>query len=129
MCCIRHIILDFHEIQGFVYRIRYMNFAEAGESIRSARRKAGTTQAELAKSLGMSRATISRIENGVIEELGVRKLAQLCDRLGLEITVRPRQAVPTLHEAYARNKAERDAAFRETDAALAKLKATPRADD
>jgi transcriptional regulator with XRE-family HTH domain len=106
-----------------------MNFTEAGALIRNARRKAGMTQAELAKPLGMDRATISRIENGVIEELGVRKLAQLCDRLGLEVTVRRRQAIGTLHDAYARNKAEREAAFRETDAALARLKAKPETND
>lgn len=106
-----------------------MNFAEAGDLIRSARRKTGMTQADLAARLGMSRATISRIENGVIEELGVRKLAQLCDKLGLEITVHTRRTAPTLHETYARNKAEREAAFRETDAVLAKLKTTRRTDD
>jgi len=94
--------------------------------IREARRKAGLTQAELAKSLGMSRATISQLETGVIVELGVRKLGQICDRLGLEVAVQPRRAQLTLSEAYARNRAEREQAFKETDAALAKMKVTDR---
>lgn len=83
------------------------------------------TQAELASGLHMSRATISKIENGVIEELGVRKLSRLCDRLGLDISVHPRRAL-TLHETYEKNRRERRDAFRETDAALAKLKPTAR---
>lgn len=98
-----------------------MNLLEAGTLIRDARRQAGITQAALSQRLGMSRATLSQLENGVIGELGVRKLASICDRLGLEVVVRPRQTRLTLHEAYARNREERQAAFRETDATLAKL--------
>lgn len=97
-----------------------MNFALTGQIIRAAREKSDLTQADLARRLGMSRATISRLENGTIEELGVRKLALLCDRLGLEIGVRPRQA-PTLHEAYEQNRRERREAFRETDEVLKNL--------
>lgn len=97
-----------------------MNFAETGIVIRDARKQAGLTQAELAGRLGMSRATISQLENGVIGDLGIRKLAQIGDRLGLAITIQPRRAL-TLHEAYARNREERQAAWRETDAMLAQL--------
>lgn len=103
-----------------LYHIRYMNFTEAGSLIRAARRKAGLTQANLAKRLHMSRATISQLENGVIEELGVRKLAQICDRLGLEVSIRERRSL-TLHEAYARNRDERQSAFEETDRIIANL--------
>lgn len=98
-----------------------MNFAVAGQLIRDAREKSDLTQAELARRLGMSRATISRLENGTIEELGVRKLALLCDRLGLEIVVRPRRP-PILHEAYEQNRRERRDALRETDEVLKNLK-------
>lgn len=68
----------------------------------------------------MSRATISRLENGVIEELGVRKLVTLCDRLGLEISVRERRPL-TLHEAYEQNRRERREAAQQTSEILAKL--------
>lgn len=107
-----------------MYRIQYMNFAETGLVIRTARKHAGLTQAELARRLGMSRATLSQLENGVIGDLGIRKLAQIGDRLGLEIAVQPRRPL-TLHEAYARNRAERQAAFRETDTILAQLSPGP----
>jgi transcriptional regulator with XRE-family HTH domain len=103
-----------------------MNFSEIGTLIRDARRKAGMTQDALAKRLRMSRSTISQLENGVIAELGVRKLAQVCDRLGLEVIVRPRNPRLTLHEAYTRNRQERQTAFKETDATLAKLTPTSR---
>lgn len=101
-----------------------MNFAAAGTLIRDSRRRAGLTQAVLAERLGMSRATLSQLENGVIQELGVRRLSQVCDRLGLEVVVRPRRPL-TLHEAYARNREERQAAFGETDRILAQLKPEP----
>jgi transcriptional regulator with XRE-family HTH domain len=98
-----------------------MNFEETGALIRTARRQAKITQAELANRLGMSRATISQLETGVISELGVRKLSQICDRLGLEVAIQRRLAPLTLQEAYAENRQERQAAFKETDATLAKL--------
>ena len=104
-----------------MHRIRYMNFAETGALIREARQKTKVTQGELARRLGMSRATISKIENGTIEEIGIRKFAQLCDRLGLEISVGLRRP-PTLNEAYEQNRRERQEAFRQTDATLAKMK-------
>jgi transcriptional regulator with XRE-family HTH domain len=103
------------------YRIRYMNLIETGAQIREAREKAGLTQAQVARRLGMSRATISKVENGIIEELGVRKLARVSDLLGLEITIQPRR-VMTLHDAYQRNRKDRREAFRQTDATLANLK-------
>lgn len=97
-----------------------MDWLALGELIREARRKAGLTQAALAKTLGMSRATISRLENGVIEELGVRKLVHLCDRLGLELSVRERRPL-TLHESYEKNRRERREAAQQTSDILAKL--------
>ena len=97
-----------------------MDFAQTGLLIREARKQAGLTQAALAGRLGMSRATISQLENGVIGDLGIRKLALIADRLGLEVALRPRRPL-TLHEAYARNREERQTAFRETDTILAKL--------
>ena len=103
-----------------MYHIRYMDLSAIGSTIRHARKQAKLTQAELAKRLGMSRATLSQLENGVIGDLGIRKLAQITDRLGLEIFVQPRRPL-TLHEAYARNRAERQAAFQETDKIIANL--------
>lgn len=97
-----------------------MNFLETGILVRSARVKAELTQADLARTLGMSRATLSQVENGVIKELGVRKLARLLDRLGLEIVVRPRGSLD-LPEAPEKNRMPSTEAFQEIDVALENL--------
>ncbi len=75
-----------------------MNWEVLGESVRRARKEAKRTQGELARSLGMSRATISAIENGTIGEIGARKLDGLCQALGLELSVGPKKGRPTLRE-------------------------------
>ncbi|MFN0303314.1 MAG: helix-turn-helix transcriptional regulator [Burkholderiales bacterium] len=69
-----------------------------GEKIRCARKGAALSQAEIARRLGMSRATISAIENGTVAEIGIRKVMALCAVLGLEIEVAARRARPTLNE-------------------------------
>ena len=76
-----------------------------GTAIATARRVAKQSQAELARSLGMSRATISGIENGTVQEIGVRKLIALCASIGLELTVRPKGRRPTLQELRAEQRA------------------------
>jgi transcriptional regulator with XRE-family HTH domain len=78
-----------------------------GTTIREARRTAGLTQADLAASLGMSRATISAIENGTIQEIGVRKLAALCAAIGLDVHVGPQRTRPTLNELRAEQRANK----------------------
>jgi HTH-type transcriptional regulator/antitoxin HipB len=78
-----------------------MHIKTIGSTIREARRTARRTQAELAASLGMSGATISAIENGTIQEIGVRRLAALCAAVGLDIHVGPQRRRPTLQELRA----------------------------
>lgn len=75
-----------------------MILSEVGKSLRTARKTRGLSQAELARSLGMSRATISAIENGTVREIGVRKLMALSTALGLELSVAARRGRPTLQE-------------------------------
>jgi transcriptional regulator with XRE-family HTH domain len=79
--------------------------ATIGAAIATARRSAKQSQAELARSLGMSRATISGIENGTVQEIGVRKLMALCASIGLELTVRPKGRRPTLQDLRAEQRA------------------------
>lgn len=71
---------------------------EIGKNIRQARKSRKITQAEMAKALGMSRTTIGQIENGTVQEIGVRKLIRMLEFLGLEIRVRPAGRPPTLEE-------------------------------
>ena len=69
-----------------------------GKQIRKARKYRKVSQAELAKALGMSRTTIGQIENGTVQEIGVRKLIRVLEFLGLELRVRPAGRPPTLEE-------------------------------
>ncbi|MBN1849869.1 MAG: helix-turn-helix transcriptional regulator [Deltaproteobacteria bacterium] len=71
---------------------------QIGEQIRQARKARRLTQAEVAKALGMSRTTIGQIENGTIQEIGVRKLIRVLEYLGLELRIRTAGRPPTLEE-------------------------------
>jgi HTH-type transcriptional regulator/antitoxin HipB len=75
-----------------------MDLPQIGQTLREARKSQGRTQAELAAPLGMSRATVSAIENGTVGEIGVRKLMALCASLGLVLSVTPRDQRPTFLE-------------------------------
>jgi len=69
-----------------------------GKKIKQARKSRKISQAGLAKALGMSRTTIGQIENGIVLEIGVRKLIRILGYLGLELRVRPAGRPPTLEE-------------------------------
>jgi len=75
-----------------------MQLTDLGPIVKDARKRANLSQAELATPLGMSRATISAIESGRCEEIGYSKLVALLQRLGLEFTVVPRTARPTIDD-------------------------------
>lgn len=78
-----------------------MNLNEIGVLLKEARLHSRRSQAELAGVLGMSRATVSAIESGRCDEVGVRKLAALLDLVGLELTVSQRRGRPTLDDIRA----------------------------
>lgn len=71
---------------------------DIGKQIRTARKKHRISQEKLAESLGMSRTTIGQIENGTVQEIGVRKLIRILEFLGLELRVRHAGQPPTLDE-------------------------------
>ena len=94
--------------RGIVSDISRMNFSDIGKLVSKARRDRHYTQDQLADMAGVSRSTISAIENGSFDELGVRKIVRVCGVLHLEISVGP----VTLNEDYA---AEETAAANEAD--------------
>lgn len=71
---------------------------EIGDKIRGERKRRKITQSQLAKDLGMSRTTISQIEAGIVQDIGVRKLIRVLEYLSLELRVRPAGMPPTLDE-------------------------------
>jgi len=71
---------------------------DIGENIRRERKRRKLTQASLAEAVGMSRTTIGQIENGSVQDIGVRKIIRILEVLDLELRVRPAGLPPTLEE-------------------------------
>lgn len=75
-----------------------MDLDEMGQLICKARKSRKLSQEELAAQLGMSRATISGIENGTVPEIGIRKILSICAMLGLELLAQEKTRRPTLQQ-------------------------------
>jgi len=71
---------------------------EIGKKIRAERKLRKISQEKMAKDLEMSRTTISQIESGTVQEIGVRKLIRMLEYLDLELRLRPAGVPPTLDE-------------------------------
>jgi transcriptional regulator with XRE-family HTH domain len=84
-----------------------MMLQDIGSAIGAARKRQRRTQGELAAELGMSRATISAIENGTVGEIGIRKVIALCDALGLTLAVVASEQRPTLQQLREERRARR----------------------
>jgi HTH-type transcriptional regulator/antitoxin HipB len=70
---------------------------QLGELIKALRKANKMTQQALAQQYGMSRATISGIENNTISEIGLRKVEAILNGFGYELIAVPRQSRrPTL---------------------------------
>lgn len=67
--------------------------ADLGHRIREARVAQKLTQAQLAKSAAISRTTLSQLENGVVSDLGVRKVDAILEHLGLSLSIEARRSV------------------------------------
>jgi len=60
---------------------------ELGGEIRKARQARGLTQAQLAREAGLSRETLNLLENGLVRDLGIRKILVVLNHLGLAVTL------------------------------------------
>ncbi|MEN3367415.1 MAG: HTH-type transcriptional regulator / antitoxin HipB [Burkholderiales bacterium] len=73
-----------------------MDLIELGVKIKETRLEKAIQQEELCAHVGISRSTLSRLENGRLPELGIRKIIAVCERLDLELTLQPAHKRPTL---------------------------------
>lgn len=80
-----------------------MNMIELGQAILLRRKQLSLSQAQLAAANGMSRATISALENGRLAELGIRKVLAICATLGLAVELTEVSTRPTLRELIKEN--------------------------
>jgi transcriptional regulator with XRE-family HTH domain len=76
-----------------------MNLADIGIAVRAARKKLKVSQVELARKCGLSRATISALESGKIQELGFGRINAVGKCVGLELawvpTLQPQKVIRT----------------------------------
>ncbi len=75
-----------------------------GQQIRSERKRRKLSQENLPKLLKMSRTTISQIESGTVQDIGIRKVIRILEVLGLELRVRSARTPPTLDELREENR-------------------------
>lgn len=75
-----------------------MNLSELGKEIKSLRKNKKWSQDDLEKYSGITKRTISKIENGFIEEVGIKKVETILDLLGMEYSLRPKGRPKTLEE-------------------------------
>lgn len=68
-----------------------MRLQEFGHIVRRARMARDMTQAELARSAGLSRTTMNQLENGVFPDIGMNKAQAILAPLGLELKIRPKR--------------------------------------
>ncbi len=84
-----------------------MSLEDIGAALKAARKSQKRSQGELAGMLGMSRSTISAIENGTVGEIGIRKVIALCEALGLALQAVATGARPTLQQLREERRARR----------------------
>lgn len=73
----------------YIYHTHAMLLIEIGRELKRLRVAAGLTQAQLAQLAGVARETVSRIENGAYNDIGVKKLQALLELVGGELVARP----------------------------------------
>ena len=66
-----------------------MNLLELGNSVKQLRKERGLTQELLANKAGISRATLSKLENGNIAQVSIVTLNDILNHLGYELDIKP----------------------------------------
>ena len=75
-----------------------MEVLEISNFIKIKRKEKKWSQSDLAEYANLARSTISKIENGFSEDVGILKVLEILDLLGYEFTVREKGRPPTLEE-------------------------------
>ncbi len=75
-----------------------MDFKEFGSILATLRKKQNISQSTLANDLGISRATISSLENARGVDVGLKKVLQILDYLGYELALKEKSQFPSFEE-------------------------------
>ncbi len=65
-----------------------MNLLELGKEVKRLRKERNITQENLARTAGISRATLSKLENGNIAQVSIVTLNDILNHLGYELDIR-----------------------------------------
>jgi len=63
---------------------------ELGDKIKTLRKQRGLSQEELAKKVGISRPTLSKLENNYLANISIVTIDKILNELGFEIDIKPR---------------------------------------
>ncbi len=66
-----------------------MILSELGSRIRDLRKEKGISQDSLAKQVGISRNTLSKLENGYIANISIVTFDKILNSLGYQIDIKP----------------------------------------
>ena len=75
-----------------------MDFKEFGKKLAIVRKQQKISQQQLSDDLNISRATISSFENGGEVDIGFKKVLQIVDYLGFEISLKEKSAFPVFED-------------------------------
>ncbi len=75
-----------------------MKLDELGIKIKNIRKERGYSQLNLEDFSGITQRTISKIDNGFIDEVGIKKVNLILDLLGYELCLRAKDRPKTLEE-------------------------------
>ena len=75
-----------------------MDLIKLGQEIKKLRNEKNWSQDDLEKYSNITKRTISKIENGFIDEVGIKKVEFILDLLGYEFSIRPKGQPKTLEE-------------------------------
>lgn len=75
-----------------------MTLEELGKQIKTLRKERNWSQDDLEQYSHITKRTISKIENGFIDEVGIKKVETILDLLGVEFHLRPKGRPKTLEE-------------------------------
>lgn len=83
-----------------------MKYWEIGPAIKALRNQKGFKQSELASAVGISRVTLSKLENGKQAGISFGAVLTLLEQLGIEIAFVEPAGLPTLEDLDERKKNE-----------------------
>ena len=66
-----------------------MILSELGSRVKELRKEKSISQESLAKTVGISRATLSKLENGYIANISIVTLDKILNALGYQLDIKP----------------------------------------